>query len=260
MNFAVLEYALKELCDAGISTSVNSNLMLATPEKMKRLKQAGKGTADLLNALRLDTREVNFLFYKALLSDIASGTQPLDNMDSLPRSLDEIYHAFLMRFDPEDWRTRFQPIFKLLAVARDPLTEKQLSHFSGMPLDQVRQDLGVALQFLDKFSVTGHPDTYLLYHQSMRDYLTNPDRSRLFFCDPLSAHQRIAEFYTPYLENQDWDKCDSYGLRHLPAHLLGMENYGDSARLLNDLIFIRARFATDMLSELFQDYVVFRIR
>lgn len=40
-NFDVLEYGLKRLAENGISHSVNSNLMLATPEKIKRLRDAG---------------------------------------------------------------------------------------------------------------------------------------------------------------------------------------------------------------------------
>ena len=38
-NFRVLEYALQKLSDNNISTSVNSNLMLATDEKIQRLRK-----------------------------------------------------------------------------------------------------------------------------------------------------------------------------------------------------------------------------
>lgn len=41
MNFDVLAYALEEFSAAGISTSVNSNLMLATPEKVLKLRNTG---------------------------------------------------------------------------------------------------------------------------------------------------------------------------------------------------------------------------
>ena len=39
MNFDVLEYALEEFSAAGISTSVNSNLMLATLKKSFKVKK-----------------------------------------------------------------------------------------------------------------------------------------------------------------------------------------------------------------------------
>ena len=40
-KFDILCYALEKLVENNISTSLNSNLMLATPEKMKKLKQIG---------------------------------------------------------------------------------------------------------------------------------------------------------------------------------------------------------------------------
>ncbi len=41
LHFDVLEDALEKLHASGISTSINSNLMLATPDKIQRLKNAG---------------------------------------------------------------------------------------------------------------------------------------------------------------------------------------------------------------------------
>lgn len=41
MNFEVLEYGLKRLTEKGISHSINSNLMLATNDEIKRLRDAG---------------------------------------------------------------------------------------------------------------------------------------------------------------------------------------------------------------------------
>ncbi|MEK9627527.1 MAG: radical SAM protein [Nitrospinota bacterium] len=40
-NFQTLEYAMRKFTEAGISTSVNSNLMLVTPEKIAKLKDSG---------------------------------------------------------------------------------------------------------------------------------------------------------------------------------------------------------------------------
>lgn len=57
LNFNVLEFALKELHEFGISTSVNSNLMLATPEKMRKLKNAGMD--HVLTSLNSHVPQVN---------------------------------------------------------------------------------------------------------------------------------------------------------------------------------------------------------
>ncbi|MFC1692050.1 radical SAM protein [Candidatus Latescibacterota bacterium] len=57
LNFAVLEYALMKLHESGVSTSVNSNLMLATGEKIQRLKDAGLD--HVLSSLNSHIPEVN---------------------------------------------------------------------------------------------------------------------------------------------------------------------------------------------------------
>ncbi len=57
MNFNVMEFALKSLHEAGVSTSVNSNLMLVTPKNIKRLKDAGLD--HILTSLNSYDAEVN---------------------------------------------------------------------------------------------------------------------------------------------------------------------------------------------------------
>ena len=57
MNFEVLEYGLKRLTENGISNSVNSNLMLVTPEKIRRLR--GVGLEHVLTSLNSYDSETN---------------------------------------------------------------------------------------------------------------------------------------------------------------------------------------------------------
>lgn len=57
VNFAVLEYGLRRLTENGISHSVNSNLMLATSDNMKRLRDAGLD--HVLTSLNSFNSEIN---------------------------------------------------------------------------------------------------------------------------------------------------------------------------------------------------------
>ena len=57
LNFGVLEYSLMKLHKAGCSTSVNSNLILATSEKINRLRAAGMD--HVLTSLNSHIPEVN---------------------------------------------------------------------------------------------------------------------------------------------------------------------------------------------------------
>lgn len=63
MNFDVLEYGLKCLPEKGISHSVNSNLMLVTKDKIKRLRYAG--LEHILTSLNSHDPETNdFITYR----------------------------------------------------------------------------------------------------------------------------------------------------------------------------------------------------
>ena len=160
----------------------------------------------------------NFLYTKILLDDIEAGRQPLDDLSALPKSLDEVYHSFLRRFTVQDWEERYQPIFSILAVAREPLTETQLAGFVGLGRTKVRQYLGVVQQFLDEAENRQGTKTFALFHQSMRDYLLDETRNQDFWCAPEEGHQSIADYYLEKCSGR-WEDCAPYGLRYTATHL-----------------------------------------
>lgn len=73
MNMETLEHALRRFSESKISTSVNSNLMLATPEKIQRLKDAGLD--HVLTSLNSYRAEVNdyMVHQKGALERIVRG-------------------------------------------------------------------------------------------------------------------------------------------------------------------------------------------
>ncbi|HUX75715.1 MAG TPA: hypothetical protein VMY40_03625, partial [Anaerolineae bacterium] len=74
----------------------------------------------------------NFLYTRVVLNDICAGQQSLDDLQALPPGLDSVYHAFLRRFTPGEWEGRYQPMFGVLAVAQEPITEAQWTDFTGL--------------------------------------------------------------------------------------------------------------------------------
>lgn len=203
-------------------------------------RAAGPQLADRLGAAEVEpetfTRRVadlargNFLYTQVLLDDIEAGRQPLDDLAALPQSLDGIYHQFLARFTFDEWRDRYQPLFGVLAVARQPITQAHLEQFTGISATVLNQDLGVVQQFLTEGHDTEGNTTYTLFHQSIRDYLLDKKRSQDFWCGPQEGHARIADYYLnawggleaglPELGEQEKRDLDGgYGLHHLVAHL-----------------------------------------
>jgi hypothetical protein len=164
----------------------------------------------------------NFLYTKVLLDDIELGGQPIDNLAALPKSLNELYHNFLLRLKAE-WEGKYQPIFGILTVTKAPVTEEELANLLSEQLDETElgQRLRVVQQFLDVIQNDYAENTYTLFHQSLQDYLTDKEKSGVFHCSPKDGHRRIIEYCWQY-HPRDWRECDRYGLRYLATHFLDM--------------------------------------
>ncbi len=189
----------------------------------------------------------NFLYTKILLNDIEIGLQPLDDLAALPKNLDDIYQRFLQRLAPE-WETRYQPLLAVLAVAREPLTRKQLWQFGDqsarliggrISATLVNLALDVLVQFLDSSGEPGN-EQYALFHQSLRDFLGDPIRSGRYACPPEDGHGAIADYYLEHAA-QDWCHCDLYGLQHLPTHLNGAGRTERINELMTDFDWLYAK-------------------
>ena len=197
-----------------------------------------------------DLAKGNFLYTKVLLDDIESGGQALNDLDTLPKSLDEFYHQFLMRLRAE-WETKYQIIFGILTVTKAPVTAAELINLiadnpaiSKAPNQaQLNQALGVIKQFFAVEKSDDGQDTYRFFHQSLRDYLLDQNRNPDFWCSPRDGHQQIIEYYWQYHPSY-WRKCDRYGLQYLVMHL------GDMASL--EKLPVKARKQIERMHELLE--------
>jgi hypothetical protein len=163
----------------------------------------------------------NFLYVTLLLPDIARGTQRFDTFATLPQGLDSIYREFLrtrkIGRHLDQWRTSYRPVMGILAVAQDTLTRDQLTKYTGRSKQIITDILQELNQFLDP--IQANRDMYRLYHQSITDFLQDEERAEEFWIDLKEVHRSLAAGYVKdYASN--WQKCDSYGLRYLPVHLM----------------------------------------
>ena len=160
-----------------------------------------------------------------MLDEIETKRQSLNDLSALPKTIDDIYLAFLRRFKHEEWKSQYQPILGTLTASLEPVTEDELENFTNIKPRQLRQDLGVIRQFLDEARNEAGETTYAIFHQSFRDYLLNKDRNRHFWCDAKEQHTLIIDYYKK--KTQKWQQLsqidrnrDRYGVRHLVQHLV----------------------------------------
>jgi hypothetical protein len=210
------ETSNESLCD--ISSYIKSRVELPVLQGLLQVNQVQPKT--LISEIT-SLSKGNFLYTKLLLNDIEAGQQALDNLAELPKSIDEIYHGFLCRFSEDDWRDRYKPIFGVLTVAKEPISEQQISRFTNIFLDDVRDNIRIARQFFDIDTDEQNKETYSIFHQSFRDYLLDEERNLDFWCNALKQHQQIVDYCWKFHPN-NWQECDRYGLRYLTLHLVDL--------------------------------------
>ena len=192
---------------------------LEEPAIVSRCHASGVETEQLAERI-LGLARGNFLFTRVLCDDIAAGRQVLTDLSTLPGDLDQIYHAFLLRFNAAEWRERYQPILAVLAVAFEALDAEQLGRFTAASRTQLRQALGVLTQFLRTIRHRDAPERYELFHQSFRDFLGAEARNPDFWCAPEDGHAAISGYYLKSADGR-WREAqnDGYLFEHLAAHL-----------------------------------------
>jgi WD40 repeat protein len=202
----------------------------------------------------------NFLYTTLLLNDIAAGRQTLDNLAALPKSIDDIYHGFLSRFSEEDWRDRYKPIFGVLTVAQEPISEKQISNFTKIDSEDVRESIRIVRQFFDVDANEQNKEIYSIFHQSFRDYLLDENRNSDFWCNAAKCHHRIFDYYWSFHPRQ-WREGDLYGWKYLAAHLSDLATITHEIRYVEKLSelmltfdWLQAKLNATTISALLADY------
>ncbi|MEV0113517.1 hypothetical protein AB0H77_09750 [Streptomyces sp. NPDC050844] len=125
--------------------------------------------------------------------------------------------------EPGGWEGVGLPIIGTLTVAREALTEGQLSALSGTPVREApaQQVLGSLRWLLDRRS-----DRIAFFHTSIGEFLVGPEaREKHPECwiDEARWHEQIARHYRGAAGNWaevEWARVDRYGLLHLVAHVL----------------------------------------
>ncbi|MDV9174462.1 hypothetical protein R6V09_30690 [Streptomyces sp. W16] len=125
--------------------------------------------------------------------------------------------------EPDGWEGVGLPIIGVLTVAREALTEDQLTALSGTPVreEPAQKVLSSLRWLLDRRS-----DRIAFFHTSVNEFLAGQEaREKHPECwvDETRWHEQIAHRYRGTASNWadlDWLQVDHYGLAHLVAHVL----------------------------------------
>ncbi len=196
----------------------------------------------------------NFLFARLTLDALGEGDpwtrMDLDDLGALPRKLGGLYHAmFRKRFkDRVAYDSEVLPLLDCLVAASGPLPDDFLRAASGMAPHPTKRGLTALSQFLG-----GDAGGRRLFHQSLADWLTDPEASADFATSMEEGQNRLARQCWREFEAQP-RHLSAYTLAHLPAHLIATHQWDKLETLLTDLSYIEDRIRTGQIFDLIRDY------
>jgi hypothetical protein len=163
----------------------------------------------------------NFLYAVFFLNFFEEDPDRAINAD-LPPGLDGVYRMFLdnrlISRDLINYRTRVLPVLGSIAVAREPVSERQISDWTGLPGETVATAL---LELQEYLPIEAIGDRVVrIYHKSFSDFITNRERAKHLAVDRRSASARIVNWYSARCSRLvDSARIDAYALAHLTTHL-----------------------------------------
>ena len=203
----------------------------------------------------------NFLYLDLFFRDIIHIHQTQsdfilkDYIDKVPKGLDD-YYVFLLNNILQDnnlWKTDFCPILGTLSAAQSSLTYRQISDFSGLPLQ-------VVYDTIPKLATVLRVDEYLnqelfdFYHNDFSIFLTNEKRNRLFLVDAKEYHTKISRHYIDQMdEDREYFYSDSYFIDSVSYHLFEAGMYKEIFSIVTTKFLINKKRYTGSRIEIIND-------
>ena len=188
----------------------------------------------------------NFLYLVWVLAGIEARTFSLHDVGTLPTDLAGIYREYLrtrkIGNNIEQWRQTYRPVLGVLSVAQGPLTSEQVANFSALPKQGVKDILLDLGQFLQP--TLYEEGQYLLYHQSVIDFLSDETLAKEYWIDLISIHEQIVDYCLKVYSNK-WESADPYVLANLPAHMARGNRLQDLQSLIENKDWFKAKLAID---------------
>ncbi|MBB5808878.1 WD40 repeat protein [Saccharothrix ecbatanensis] len=218
----------------------------------RRLRHAGVADFGSVAGRIGKAADGNFL-YAALVTDEFLAGSDVD-VDTLPRGLTELYHAFLGRrvcADGNRWRDSIRPVLGLLTQSRgEGFTPHQLALISGLPLSTVCDALEACAPYLTGELPNG---PFTTYHLALREYLRSSAEHNIF---PAQATQQI-------ITALRGNTADQHAAVHLIGYLIDWHRFSrddektEVHRLTEEIItdprYLHSRLATTGVDSLLSE-------
>jgi WD40 repeat protein len=192
----------------------------------------------------------NFLYARLALDALEEGSLAAADLGRIAPGLAGFYaDTFRQRFpDPDEFGHAYERLLIALVAAHGPLSFGLLQRVGGGDAKVVHRRLRDLRPYL-RVSGGGDNAGYAVFHQSLRDWLTDREAAGDYWCEPAQGHSLLADV----LSGQG--AGDEYGLRHRVAHLLSAARAGQAAELLlHDWRFLEAKAEAGLVFDVAGDF------
>lgn len=177
-----------------------------------------------------------FLYLSLCVEGILNGTYSLNELDKLPDGLNGYYYEFFTRQFGNDitfYKKEVRPILQILVASTSTMTIPFLKYVSGIESDTEFNEILLALNHIcrvqvdyrydkhyienDKY-VTQQTKKITLFHNSIENWLTNPEVSGVYFISRNDGKTLLAERFNSWLKdtgNENNSLWLSYGTKDL---------------------------------------------
>lgn len=229
--------------------------MARRPQIAQQLRARNYSDAEFVRVLTEKSGGV-WMYLQYVLDEIQRGSRHPLELEQLPQGLVGYYLVYWGDWragrnhrgkGESEWYALYLPLLSTLAAAQEPVPLDTLIAWAGVNTTQyqVRNLLREQWRaFITEREEEGHAARFILYHASLRDFLTGKvdtnalSSADINFIDELrdgtrAAHQHIVADFTERCRGNWTDLIhDDYARRYLCLHLEGAEQYDKLAALV----------------------------
>lgn len=176
-----------------------------------------------------DRCQGNFLYAKELAKSLINGLFSLDDVNSLPSELDDIYMSYFDRIfldKPDVYKSTVRPILEVLVSSYEPVKKDLLCEMSKVE----EYDFEDAIELISPLFPLKN-DVVTPIHKSVFDWQTDKNESGRYWVSLKKGHARILNYYQAQYEKKHLS--DSF-VKYIVKHALKSEDYETAFTYLCD--------------------------
>jgi hypothetical protein len=198
----------------------------------------------------VDKSEGLFLYVSWVRQELEDRHLSLQDVVKFPQGLGGIYAEFFQRYFPDihEYETVCRPAHEAICAAREPIERSSLASLLRRSEYQMRQLMARLGSLFPVVDGRVRP-----FHQSVRDWLVDPDRSGDYWIDVSVGEERFADL-AGHEYQAGVNTMGQYCIKYAPSHFANCNRKDELEKLLLDPGWMQAKLQASDVMGLLADY------